>query len=178
MCPSPCVVNQPDVYANLSPALPGHVCEVLGRSCFRNKDGLSSAQAHRAPSSRQTVCLDTPKNPPGEQSHRHKPRAPSVSTQRARAHPTPSASTKVLPVQSQPCRALPGGLRARGERREGPQEDRRPAGEGKSCWMSGTPLLEPLAHHRLTMRSVQPTASREGRSGPCQDGLGERPRAA
>lgn len=39
LCPSPCVINQLEVYANVSPSFPGHMCEMIGR-CFRNKDGL------------------------------------------------------------------------------------------------------------------------------------------
>lgn len=97
MCPSSCVINQLEVYANVSPSFLGHVCEMLG-CCFRNKDGLFHVHERTVlcPPGRQ-FCFDTPKNLLGEQSHRHKPRVPNAETQRAQVHPTPSVSTKVLP---------------------------------------------------------------------------------
>lgn len=121
-------------------------------------------------------CCDTPKNPLGEQSHRHKPRVPSVETQRAQVHPTPSASTKVLPGAEPVVRAHLSGLTAQWKKREASARSRTGGRQGRgslpSCLMSGTPLLELLAHLRLTIRSVQPTANSETQEWPLQGRAG------
>lgn len=119
-------------------------------------------------------CCDTPKNPLGEQSHRHKPRVPSVETQRAQVHPTPSASTKVLPGAEPAVRAHASGLTASGRREKARSRTggRQGMGSLASCLMSGTPLLELLAHLRLTIWSVQPTANNETQELPLQGQAG------
>nr|KAF6305314.1 hypothetical protein mPipKuh1_009205 [Pipistrellus kuhlii] len=123
--------------------------------CFRNKDGLFHVHERTVlrPPGRQ-FCFDTPKNLLGEQSHRHKPRVPSAETQRAQVHPTPSVSTKVLPSAEPDVRGTSQWADSPAGEERRPTEDRWPAGEGKSCFMSGTPLLELLAHCRLTIWSV------------------------
>lgn len=75
----------------------------------------------------------TPKNPLGEQSHRHKPRVLSVEAQRAQVRPMSSAPTKVLPG---------AGLAERGTFRwaDSPVEEERRPSAGQVAGRGGETL--------------------------------------